>query len=85
MRTILDQCMYACLTGLQMRQKSVGTVSLSQKQWTLGQCRVLLEPCDLHALFSVVTVVILLVVIVSVIGTDVIISGNPIFFLNIFP
>lgn len=62
---VLDQYMSACLTGLQTRQKPTGTVSLDKNQWTSGQWRILLGPCCLHALFSLLIWMILLEALVS--------------------
>lgn len=76
---------YGCLSNRSPQGKVHGdNPSLGRDQWTSEECRILLASCSLHALFVLITFMILLVVnsfTLSVThGTDIIIPGNLIFF-----
>lgn len=72
---------YGCLSNRSPQEKvHRDNISLGRDQWTTAECRILLTSSSLHALFVLISFMILLVVnsfTLSVThGTDIIIPGN---------
>ena len=77
---------YGCLSNRSPQEKiHRDNISLGRDQWTSAECRILLTSSSLHALFVLITFMILLVVnsfTLSVThGMDIIIPGNLFFSL----